>query len=94
MLISGNQIIRMAFDSPAFEGSKSSFKNSRMRLLMTLHDIILNMNDEIAYDEWIRDDIPDEPSWEDFEEIALDDEFFNEVLEDFIRIFKTYKYAE
>jgi hypothetical protein len=84
MLINGNQKVRTAFES----------ENSRMKLLMTLHDIVLNMNDENAYDEWIRDDIPDCPSEKDFEEIALDDDFFDEVLEDFIRIFKIYKYAE
>lgn len=67
--------------------------NERTNLLIKLHSIMICMNDENAYMEWIEM-VPDQPTREDFEDIAQDNEFFNEILEDFIKIFNEYKYAE
>lgn len=67
--------------------------NERTNLLIKLHSIMICMNDENAYMEWIET-VPDQPTREDFEDIAQDNEFFNEILEDFIKIFNEYKYAE
>lgn len=67
--------------------------NERTNLLIKLHSIMICMNDENAYMEWIVT-VPDEPTREDFEDIAQDDKFFNEVLKEFMRIFNEYKDAE
>lgn len=67
--------------------------NERTNLLIKLHSIMICMNDENAYMEWIVT-VLDEPTREDFEDIARDDKFFNEVLEEFMRIFNEYKDAE
>ena len=51
------------------------------------------MNDELAYMTWIEI-VPDEATFEDFKDIAEDDEAFEEVLNEFQRLFALYKYAE
>ena len=67
--------------------------NERTNLLIKLHSIMICMNDENAYMEWIVT-VPDEPTREDFKDIAQNNKFFNEVLEEFMRIFNEYKDAE
>ena len=66
---------------------------SRVELLTKLHSIMMNMNDEEAYMSWIMT-VPDEPTREDFEDIAKDDKFFHEVLTRFHALFGTYKEYE
>ena len=71
----------------------TSFVVSRAILLAKLNSILRMMNDELAYMTWIET-VPDEATFEDFKDIANDDEFFAEVLEEFQRLFALYKYAE
>lgn len=71
----------------------SSFVDSRTKLLKTLHEIIMNMNDENAYMTWIYI-VPDGATEEDFIDMACDDKFFEEVLDLFVKLFSEYKYAE
>ena len=66
---------------------------SRVELLSKLHSIVINMNDERAYDEWIVT-VPDEATEEDFKSIAQDNWFFEEVLIEFMKIFRRYRGAE
>jgi len=63
---------------------------SRTNLLIKLHSIMVCMNDEECYMSWILT-VPDEPTREDFEDIAKDDKFFHEVLTRFHSLFGTYK---
>jgi len=71
----------------------TSFVESRIILLKKLNSIIKMMNDELAYMTWIEL-VPDEATIEDFESIAEDDKAFDEVLNEFQRLFALYKYAE
>lgn len=57
----------------------------RVRKLKAMHEMMLNINDEEYYFTWIYT-IPDEPSEEDFEDIAEDVETYNEVEELFKRL--------
>lgn len=66
---------------------------SRVKLLKLMHEIMMNMNHEEAYMTWIYI-VPDEPSDDDFEYIAEDDDDFNEVVELFQRLFDRYKKYE
>ena len=63
---------------------------SRINLLTKLHSIMMCMNDEECYMSWILM-VPDEPTKEDFKDIAEDDKFFHEVLTRFHLLFGTYK---
>ena len=73
--------------------SVTSFVESRVILLKKLDSIMRCMNDEECYMTWILT-VPDEATKEDFEDIAGDDEFFDEVLELFLRLFAWYKSTE
>ena len=75
------------------EPATSTFIESRVELLQKLDSIMRNMNDEECYMTWILT-VPDEATTEDFEDIAGDDEFFDEVLELFLRLFAWYKSTE
>ena len=66
---------------------------SRVELLKRLHEIILNMNHENAYMNWIYL-VPDEPSTDDFVSIAEDETDFNDTLTLFMRIFERYSKYE
>lgn len=66
---------------------------SRFILLQKLHSIIKNMNDENAYLSWIYF-VPDEPSEQDFLDIAEDDDSFEEVCKQFVILFNKYKKYE
>ena len=50
----------------------------RIRKLKAMHEMILNINDENYYMTWIYT-VPDEPSDNDFEDIAENIEMYNEV---------------
>ena len=75
------------------ETPTSTFIESRVELLQKLDSIMRCMNDEECYMTWILT-VPDEATKEDFEDIAGDDEFFDEVLELFLRLFAWYKSTE
>ena len=57
----------------------------RIRKLKAMHEMVLNIDDENYYTTWIYT-VPDEPSEYDFEDIAEDVEFYNEVEELFKRL--------
>ena len=60
-------------------------RNSRVKQLKAMHELMLNANDEEIYMSWICI-MPDEPSEEDFVDIALDDEQYNECFDTFVRL--------
>lgn len=57
----------------------------RIRKLKAMHEMVLNIDNEEYYMTWIYT-IPDEPSKEDFEDIAEDIETYNEAEELFKRL--------
>jgi len=61
----------------------------RFDAIKTMHNVMLSMNNENAYGAWIYT-VPDEPSEWDFEDIASDEEFFDECVELFDRLYKRY----
>lgn len=60
------------------------------QLLRDMHNMMLHMNDEDAYMHWITLGVPDEPSDDDFESIAEDEEEFNEVVNWWYKIYSYY----
>lgn len=75
------------------EAPTSTFVESRSNLLEKMHSIMMCMNHEDAYMEWIET-VPDGATRMDFEDIASDDKFFEDVLDEFVRIFSYYKKFE
>ena len=61
---------------------------ARLTQLKAMHDIMQNANDEEIYMSWIVCGVPDEPSDEDFEYIAMDDESYNETFDLFVKLIK------
>ena len=60
----------------------SSWKlQARMEQLQAMHTLMRNANDEQIYMIWIVDGVPDEPSTEDFEYIAMSDNLYNECFD-------------
>jgi hypothetical protein len=59
--------------------------NARMRQLKAMHELMRNADDETIYMSWIGL-VPDEPSEEDFEYIAADDDMYNECFDLFIEL--------
>lgn len=59
---------------------------ARMNQLKAMHELMRNANDEEIYMTWIVTGVPDEPREEDFEDIALDDESYNECFDLFIKL--------
>lgn len=53
--------------------------SKRIALLKRMHDVMLNISNEDYYMAWIYI-MPDEPTEEDFIDIAEDEDMFNEVL--------------
>lgn len=51
----------------------------RIELLKDMHNYIIDMGDDLVYDIWIRDGVPDEPDDEIFEFIASNDDEWTEV---------------
>lgn len=60
---------------------------ARIAQLSSMHEIMRNANDESIYMSWIYT-MPDQPSDEDIESIALDDEDYNECFDAFIKLIK------
>lgn len=61
----------------------------RMNLVGGMNEYVKYMNDENAYMSWIML-VPDEATEEDLQDIAEDDEMFQEVVELFNRLVKKY----
>lgn len=64
---------------------------SREEELRLMHETMTCMNHEDAYLEWICVGVPDEPSDEDFVDMAEDEECFMYTFTVFCRIFNRYK---
>lgn len=60
-------------------------KDARVKQLKAMHELMIQANDESIYMSWIYL-MPDCPSEEDFESIAIDDEQYNECFDKFVRL--------
>lgn len=58
---------------------------SRISQLKAMHQLICEANDEDIYFSWIAT-FPDEPSDEDFYDVAMDDEAYNECFDEFVKL--------
>lgn len=58
----------------------------RIEQLKAMHSLMMNTNDEEIYMTWIALGVPDCPREDDFEDIAEDDESYNECFDLFIRL--------
>ena len=65
----------------AIKNTKHSEFERRVELLKKMHNYIIDMGDDLVYDIWIRDGVPDEPDDEIFEFIASDDDEWREICE-------------
>lgn len=61
--------------------------DARVTQLKAMHNLMCEANDEDIYYRWIIT-VPDCPTHEDFVDIAMDDEEYNEVFELFIELIK------
>ena len=68
----------------------SNSQDSKLTDVKMMHQIMLSMNNEDAYMSWIYT-MPDQPTEEDFEYFADDDDEYNDLRETFDRIFKRYR---
>ena len=62
-------------------------RNARINQLKAMHTLMQYANDESIYMTWIYL-MPDCPSEEDFESIAMDDEQYNECFDLFVKLIK------
>lgn len=60
-------------------------RDARVTQLKAMHQLMCEANDESIYMSWIYT-MPDCPSEDDFKEIALSDEDYNECFDKFIRL--------
>lgn len=60
-------------------------KEARMAQLEAMHTLMANCNDEFIYERWIYL-MPDGATEEDFFDIALNEEFYNECFDLFIKL--------
>ena len=65
-------------------------KKEREKVVRSMHTLILELNNEGAYEEWISVAVPDCPSDEDYEFIAEDEDCFVTTVNAFKHIWKTY----
>ena len=61
----------------------------RLENVMLMHETILSMNNENAYFSWIYH-MPDEPTIEDFNEFAEDEEEYIDIYLYFTKLFERY----
>lgn len=66
-----------------------SDKEYRKDLIVGMNAIMISMNNEDAYSEWIFT-VPDDVDSDELEEISQDDELFEECVREFLRIFRKY----
>lgn len=58
----------------------------RIQQLKEMHNLMISSNDETIYGRWICIGVPDEPSEDDFEYIALNNESYNECFDLFVKL--------
>ena len=59
---------------------------SRVSQLKSMHELMMDANDENIYMIWIMGWIPDEPMEEDFIDCAENDDHYNETFDLFVRL--------
>lgn len=62
-------------------------RDARVTQLKAMHQLMCEANDEYIYMAWIYT-VPDCPSNEDFIDIAMDDERYNECFDLFVKLIK------
>ena len=60
-------------------------RDARVAQLKAMHQLMCEANDESIYMSWIYT-VPDFPSNEDFIDIAMDDEQYNECFDKFVKL--------
>lgn len=60
-------------------------RDARVNQLKAMHELMTEANDEMIYMSWIYV-VPDCPSEEDFESIAISDEQYNEAFDMFVKL--------
>lgn len=65
-------------------------KKERIEILKNMHNIMMHMNNEEAYFDWVELGVPDYPSEEDYEYIAENNDDFNESFKWFVRCIGKY----
>lgn len=68
--------------------TRDDIECTRFRLLRDMHRYIITLGDEEIYESWIMAGVPDEPSDEDFDWIASNDDEWIEVCGLFGRLVK------
>lgn len=63
----------------------------KIKILKQLDNCIKDFGDEEAWLEWITIGVPDEATEEQLKEIVEDEEAYEEILNAFIKIKKTYE---
>lgn len=71
--------------------SFSEMIKTKMNLLQQMHKFVIDIGDEEIYEEWVTSCVPDEPSEDDYEFIASNENLWNEVVEKFAQIIKSTK---
>lgn len=66
-------------------------KKARIEILKRMQNVACRMNLECAYEYWSMYGIPDEPSEDDYVDIADDDEQYEEIAQIFVNMI--YRYA-
>jgi DNA-directed RNA polymerase subunit RPC12/RpoP len=66
---------------------RSWMLDARVTQLKAMHNLMCEANDERIYFSWITI-VPDCPTHEDFVDIAMDDEEYNEVFDLFVKLIK------
>ncbi len=61
-------------------------RDTRIRQLKAMHELMMCANDEEIYASWIICGVPDCPREEDFESIAEDNEYYNECFDLFVKL--------
>ena len=60
-------------------------RDIRIRQLKAMHELMCRANDEDIYYTWVYT-MPDQPSEDDFKEIAMNDKAYNECFDAFTRL--------
>lgn len=67
-------------------------KNLRMKQLKLMHELMTMANDETLYETWTMFGVPDEPTEDDFEWFADNNEEFADVFKLFLRLISDKDY--
>ena len=63
-------------------------RDTRINQLKAMHTLMCSANDEEITMAWLSFGVPDCPSEEDYIDIALDDENYNEIFDLFVELIK------